>query len=101
MGAHWRMSRFAPSELTFGAVGRVVATILFLSPAYFVLSVAGVFGLVFITPYLVSVVPDGLRWLWQRVPVELVDDPLPPMDVTAEPPPPGAAIADREAPSRW
>jgi hypothetical protein len=95
------MSRFAPSELTFGAVGRVVATILFLSPAYFVLSVAGVFGLVFISPYLVSVVPDGLRWLWQPARAELVEDPVPPIELPPQPPPPGAAIADREAPSRW
>jgi hypothetical protein len=101
MTAHWRTSRFAPSELTFGGVGRVVATILLLSPVYFGLDLAGVFGLVFAVPYLVMVVPEGLRWLWQPAPVELVEDPLPAPDLTPQPPAAGAAIADREAPSRW
>jgi hypothetical protein len=95
------MSRFARSELTFGGVGRVVATILFLFPVYFALDLAGVFGILFAVPYLVMVVPQGLRWLWQPAPVELVEDPLPPADPTPHPPAAGAAIADREAPSRW
>jgi len=101
MTPHWRTSRFARSELTFGGVGRVVATLLLLSPVYLGLDLAGVFGLVFVVPYLLRVVPEGLRWLWQPVPVELVDDPSPATDLPSEPLPPGTAIADREAPGRW
>jgi hypothetical protein len=95
------MSRFARSELTFGGVGRVVATILFLAPVYFALDLAGVFGILFAVPYLVMVVPQGLRWLWQPARAELVEDPLPAPDRTFQPPPAGAGIADRQAPSRW
>ncbi|HEY5199419.1 MAG TPA: hypothetical protein VIJ31_00805 [Acidothermaceae bacterium] len=101
MTSHWRTSRFAPSELTFGALGRVVATILFLSPVYFALDLAGVFGIFFALPYLTMVVPEGLRWLWQPAPVELVADPLPAAVLQAEPPPAAGGIAGRQAPSRW
>jgi len=101
MTSRWRTSRFARSELTFGGVGRVVATLLLLSPVYLALDLAGVFGVVFVVPYLLKVVPEGLRWLWQRVPVELVDDPSPVANLSSEPPPPGTAIADRQPPSRW
>jgi hypothetical protein len=101
MTSHWRTSRFAPSELTFGAPGRVLATMLFLSPAYFALDLAGVFGIIFALPYVIMVVPQGLRWLWQPARVELIADPLPAAPPVGDPPPPGAGIAGRQAPSRW
>jgi hypothetical protein len=101
MTAHWRTSRFAPSELTFGGAGRVVATIVFLSPIYLAFDLAGVFGLLFVLIYVVMVVPQGLRWLWQPAPVELVVDPVPADAHAGEPPQPGSGIADRQAPSRW
>jgi len=101
MTSHWRTSRFAPSELTFGAAGRVLATIVFLSPVYFALDLAGVFGIVFALPYVIMVVPQGLRWLWQAARVELIADPLPAATLQADPPPAGGGIAGRQAPSRW
>ena len=101
MTSRWRTSRFAPSELKFGAPGRVLATVLFLSPVYFGLDLAGVFGVVFVVPYVIMVVPDGLRWLWQPVRVELIADPSAADPPPGDPPPPGAGIADRQAPSRW
>lgn len=101
MTSHWRTSRFAPSELTFGALGRVLATMLVLSPVFFALALAGVLGIFFALPYVVMVVPAGLRWLWQPAPVELIADPLPAATFPADPPPAGAGIAGRQAPSRW
>lgn len=101
MASDWRTSRFAPGELTFGAVGRVVATILFLSPVFFALDLAGVLGIFFALPYLTMVVPQGLRWLWQPAPVELVPDPLPAAPLPSDPPPAGGGIAGRQAPGRW
>jgi hypothetical protein len=101
MTSHWRTSRFAPSELTFGAPGRVLATMLFLSPVYFALDLAGVFGIFFALPYVIMVVPQGLRWLWQPARVELVADPSPTASPPGDVPPPGAGIAGRQAPSRW
>ncbi|HEY5455871.1 MAG TPA: hypothetical protein VIJ96_10405 [Acidothermaceae bacterium] len=101
MTSHWRTSRFAPGELTFGAAGRVVATILFLSPVFFALDLAGVLGIFFALPYVTLVVPQGLRWLWQPAPVELVADLLPAATPVADPPPAGSGIAGRQAPTRW
>jgi hypothetical protein len=101
MTAHWRTSRFAPGELTFGAVGRVVATILFLSPILFALDLAGVIGIFFALPYLTMVVPQGLRWLWQPAPVEFIVDPVPAAPLQPDPPPPDGGIAGRQAPGRW
>jgi len=101
MSSHWRTSRFAPSELTFGWAGRVLATILFLSPVYLAVDFAGIFGIFFVLIYVAAIVPQGLRWLWQPARVELIEDPLPSTDPALEPPAPGSAIADRQAPSRW
>jgi len=101
MTSRWRTSRLAASELTFGPIGRPIATIVFLSPVFWALDLAGVFGVLFAVPYLVMVVPQGLRWLWQPAKVELVEDPFGTMEIIAQPPPTSAAIADREAPSRW
>ena len=101
MTSRWRTSRLAASELTFGPAGRVIATIVFLSPVFWALDLAGVFGILFALPYLAMVVPQGLRWLWQPVPVELVPDLLPVVDPVAPPVPAAAGIADRQAPSRW
>jgi hypothetical protein len=101
MTSRWRTSRLAPSELTFGPAGRAIATIAFLSPVFWAFDLAGPFGILFAVPYLVKVVPRGLRWLWQPVPVELVPDVLPVVDLVAEPAQAAAGIADRQAPSRW
>jgi len=104
MTDHWRTSRLARSDLTFGGAGRVLATILFLSPIYLAFDLAGIFGILFVLVYIVMVVPQGLRWLWQPARVELIVDPLPPLapgPLIAEPPPAGSGIADRQAPSRW
>jgi hypothetical protein len=100
MTDHWRTSRFARSALTFGGPGRLLATILFLSPIYLAFDLAGVFGILFVLVYAVMVVPQGLRWLWQPARVELIVDPLP-LPIVDEPPPAGSGIADRQAPSRW
>ena len=101
MTSRWRTSRLAPGELTFGALGRVVATIIFLSPLFFALDFAGVFGIFFALPYLTMVVPQGLRWLWQPAPVELIVDPVPASPLQPDPPPAGGGIAGRQAPGRW
>lgn len=101
MTSRWRTSRLAASELTFGPAGRAIATIVFLSPVFWAFDLAGPFGILFAVPYLVKVVSQGLRWLWQPVPVELVPDVLPVVDLVAEPAQAAAGIADRQAPSRW
>jgi hypothetical protein len=101
MTSRWRTSWLVPSELTFGPAGRVIATIVFLPPVFWALDLAGVFGIFFALPYLVMVVPQGLRWLWQPVPVELVPDRLRLVDPVAEAAPAAAGIAYRQAPSRW
>jgi hypothetical protein len=65
--AEVRGSRWSRSEVTFGPVGRLVATgLLFLPLAWFVFQ-AGVFGLVGIAVWSV-VLPWGLRDVWRPVP---------------------------------
>jgi hypothetical protein len=101
MTDQWRTSRLARSDLTFGGPGRVLATMLFVSPIYLAFALAGILGILFVLVYAVMIVPQGLRWLWQPARVELVVDPLPALPVVDAPVPAGSGIADRRAPSRW
>lgn len=68
-----RRSRWARSDVTFGPVGRVVASLLMLVPLWWFIKYAGVFGIVGVPIWLVKVLPWGLRDIWRPVKVAATD----------------------------
>lgn len=88
-------SRWNRSEVTFGPVGRVVATVAIVAPLIFML----VFSLVFLIAglLLLPVAWMALKQIWQPVKVDTVrlPGPLPPTESSTP------SIMDREAPQRW
>lgn len=88
-------SRWHRSELTFGPVGRVVATVLIVAPLIFML----VFSVVFLVAglLLLPVAWMALKQVWQPVKVDTVRLPGP----LAPTEPSTPSIMDREGPQRW
>jgi hypothetical protein len=101
-----RGSRWSKSDLTFGPVGRVVATVLLLVPLWWFLNGAGIFGLVGVVTYGLFLVPWALRDIWRPVRrTATADEELQARlarelarDRAAEA---SGDITDRETPPRW
>ena len=104
-----RGSRWARSDLTFGPVGRVVATVGVLIPVWWLLVWAGPFGFGCLVIYGFFLVPWALRDIWRpvrrrateaeelqaRLERELARDRAAAAAV------PDDGITDRPAPPRW
>jgi hypothetical protein len=91
-------SKWKRSAVTYGPVGRVVATVLVLFPVVFG-ALFSVFFLIAAAIWLFGIVPIALRGIWRQV----RDDEAP---ATLELGPdhsvlPGEAIKDRVGPVRW
>jgi hypothetical protein len=93
-------SRWRPSAVTFGPVGRIVATIVVLLPILYAVFVS-VFFLIAAAIWGLTIVPWALRDIWRRVPA----GPPPPAPIVPTPQTrplePGTSIADRHPPARW
>ncbi|MFL6136549.1 MAG: hypothetical protein ACJ74O_01970 [Frankiaceae bacterium] len=99
-----RYSRWARSDVTFGPVGRIVATVLVCVPdAWFAFGTGG-FGFYGLVLWTVVVVPWALRDIWRRVPTVPLD-PLGVGDALRSGPvggvDPATSIANRPPPARW
>jgi hypothetical protein len=97
-----RHSRWAASSITFGPVGRLVATALMFLPLWWSVYYAGPFGIVGLVVWGGVWLPKALRDIWRSVPTE----PLDPLDVGNLVTPsneldPETAITERVGPSRW
>lgn len=92
-------SRWAPSAITFGPAGRIVATVLVLAPIVFAVFVNVMF-LVSAVLWL-FIVPRALRDIWQRTRVGSRDVPTEDPGLHLSQPPPVPAIHERQAPTRW
>ena len=66
MASRQRYSRWAPSEVTFGPVGRVVATVLLFIPVWFGIFY-NVFFLVAAAIWAIGIMPLAYRDVWRRV----------------------------------
>jgi hypothetical protein len=91
------VSKWKRSEVTYGPVGRVVATVVVLLPVLG--AVFSVFFLIASLLWLFGIVPMALRGIWRRV----RDDEAPATlelgpDLSV---PPGETINDRVGPARW
>ena len=99
-------SRWAASEITFGPVGRIVATLLVVGVVLWLNRVLGVFFLVLVG-VLWQVVPQALRDIWRpvrRSPTEqdVIRARAEEMRLDELPPtPPANPISERQAPRRW
>lgn len=101
-----RGSRWQRSDVTFGPVGRVVATIGVLLPLLWFLFGAGVFGIVGVVAYGFGLVPWALRDIWRPTRRPATEDEELQARLAGELARDRAAeqatdIADRRPPSRW
>lgn len=98
-------SRWARSEVTFGPVGRVVATIVVLLPLVWLLTSAGLYGIVGVVIYGTTLVPWALRDIWRRTRRAATEDELLQARLAAElardRATEQAAAEDRTPPTRW
>ena len=107
MDPQGQRSRWAASEITFGPVGRIVATALVVGVVWWLNQVLGIFFLVLAGAFLWQVVPQALRDIWR--PVRLPPTEQDAIRAKAEamrldelpPTPPESPIDERPAPSRW
>lgn len=96
-------SRWARSTVTFGPVGRVVATVAVLLPIWWWLAWALFAAVLGLPVYLFVLLPWAMRDIWRRVPTR----PLDPLGVGVvaglEPPAvePETSIERRTPPPRW
>jgi hypothetical protein len=100
-----RRSRWATSAVTFGPVGRMVASLLLLLPLWWFINYAGVFGLVGAVIWILKILPWGLRDVWRpvRVPANEADviRARAEMMQGADTPPDAPSINERPALKRW
>lgn len=68
-----RGNRFQSSVLTFGPVGRLVATVAVLAVLYWFVMVAGMFGLVGAVVWIGWVMPKALRDIWRPAALPATD----------------------------
>ncbi|HET6818382.1 MAG TPA: hypothetical protein VFH66_14235 [Mycobacteriales bacterium] len=99
-------SRWVASEVTFGPVGRIIATAVVLGVVCWINNVLGIFGMVFLAIYASQVLPTALRDIWQPVrlpPTEqdVIRAQADAMRRAEEPPTSDSPIATRQAPTRW
>ena len=89
-------SRWVRSDVTFGPVGRLVATGLALAPVWWFVVYGGVFGIVGLIVWVPFLLPWVLRDIWRRVPDgrELPHLSWPDHDADG-------GIEERRGPSRW
>jgi hypothetical protein len=92
-------SRWQGSEVAFGPVGRIVATLLVLIPILFAIFV-NVFFLIAAAIWAFFVLPRAMRDIWRRTSTSPAQ---PPIIIPPEPGPipPGESINDRTPPARW
>jgi hypothetical protein len=88
-------SRWKRSEVTFGPIGRIIATAVVLVPIFY-----SVFFLVAAVLWAFLILPMATRDIWRRV---RTDDVPPALVIPPEPGPlaPGESINDRVVPRRW
>jgi hypothetical protein len=92
-------SRWERSEVTYGPVGRCIATfVVLVVPLYFAF-----FSLPFLIAasiWLCSITPMALRQIWRKTPIA---DAPPQIIIPPDPAPlaPGKSISDRTPPTRW
>jgi hypothetical protein len=95
-------SRWASSPITFGPVGRVVATVLVILPLLWFGLYAGAFGIIGLVVWGGILLPWAMRDIWRPVPTAPLD-PLGVGDLPPEPAPidPETSIQHRAPPRRW
>lgn len=97
-----RHSRWAASSVTFGPVGRLIATALVLVPLWWSVYYAGPFGIVGLVVWGGVLLPMALRDIWRRIPTEPLDPiGLGNLATTTKEVDPETAIENRGGPSRW
>jgi len=102
-----RKSRFAASEITFGPVGRIVATLVVVGVVWWLNTALGIFGIVFAAAYMREFLPAALKDIWRPVrrrPTEqdAIRARFEQMRLAEQPPtPPASPIAERDVPTRW
>jgi len=93
--------------VTFGPLGRIVATILVVGVLWWLNAALGIFGVVIMAIYVREFLPSALKDIWR--PVRLPPDEsdvirarFEAMRLEEQPPaPPESPIAERPAPQRW
>ena len=107
MSARGRRSRWASSEVTFGPVGRIVATLIVVGVVWWLNQMLGIFFLAFGGAYMTQFLPEALRDIWRPVrmpPTEqdVIRARAEAMRLEEQPPtPPESPIAERDVPTRW
>ena len=105
--ARGRRSRWAKSEITFGPLGRIVATVLAVGLAWGLWWGLGIIGILLGLGYVRDALPQALRDIWRPVRLPPTEQDL--IRARAEdmrldelpPTPPESPIASRPTPSRW
>jgi hypothetical protein len=92
-------SRWRRSEVTFGPVGRLVATVVVMVPIVFAIFYS-VFFIIAAAIWALTLMPWALRDIWRRTYVGTAE---PSIVLPPEPAPltPGESILDRQPPARW